>query len=174
MSSIKGGKKRIRYVPVPPEAEQAILSQPRTHELVSISASGKPLSPRNVTRDLVVRTATILGHGCQIVISAVAETEATRLAPQATVIEPTEMTDELTEKLCSVDGAVLLDPSNKCHAFGLILDGVVSARGDKNRGSVERINKGRISLVDGILEVQSSLLQCLHRRHRLICVENLE
>ncbi len=82
-----------------------------------------------------VKTATTLGHGCQLVISAVAELEATRLAPQATVIEPTEMTEELTEKLCSVDGAILLDTNNYCHAFGLILDGVVSPKGDKNRGS---------------------------------------
>lgn len=132
----------------------------------------------------VVRTATTLGHGCQIVISAVAEMEATRLAPQATVIEPTEMTEELTEKLCSVDGAVLLDTSNKCHAFGLILDGVVSTKGDKNRGSrynsAVRYADGRSDCLivvisdDGMIDVVPHLRPRLDRHEIEQLVSDLE
>ena len=83
----------------------------------------------------IVEEAAELGHGAQIVISSRAEEEAKRLAPQATVISPIELTPSLLRRLCAVDGAVLLDPEGRCHAFGVILDGLVSAKGDRSRGS---------------------------------------
>jgi hypothetical protein len=83
----------------------------------------------------IVETACHLGFGTQVVISRNAEIEAERLAPQATGIEPVALDEALVRKLCSVDGAILIDPQGNCHAFGLILDGIVSSKGDRNRGS---------------------------------------
>lgn len=88
---------------------------------------------RNLVR--LIHEATELGHGAQIVISSQAASEARRLSPQATLITPVATTPELIRKLCAVDGAVVLDPQGFCHAFGVILDGRVSSKGDRSRGS---------------------------------------
>ncbi|MBX7135744.1 MAG: DNA integrity scanning protein DisA nucleotide-binding domain protein [Fimbriimonadaceae bacterium] len=95
--------------------------------------SGAGLSEQHLIE--IVRSACRLGHGALVVISEHASEEANRLASQATVIEPIQLSENLLQKLCSVDGAILVDPSGRCHAFGLILDGVASSRGDRSRGS---------------------------------------
>ena len=132
----------------------------------------------------VVKTASELGHGAQVVISDRAAEEAERLSPQATAIEPVFLTEETIRKLCSVDGAILLDPSGYCHAFGLILDGVVSSNGDRNRGSrynsAVRYSDGRSDCVivvvsdDGMIDILPKLRPQLSRNEIASIIEQLE
>jgi len=37
--------------------------------------------------------------------------------------------------ITAIDGAVLIDPGNRCHAIGAILDGLASEAGDPSRGA---------------------------------------
>jgi len=132
----------------------------------------------------IVRIASELGHGAQVVISDHAAEEAIRLSPQATAIEPIQLTEDSIRKLCSVDGAILVDPSGNCHAFGLILDGIVSSKGDRNRGSrynsAVRYSDGRTDCVivvvsdDGMIDIVPKLRPQLCRNDISSHIEQLE
>ena len=80
-------------------------------------------------------TAAEAEHGTMLVASASASEEASRLGSQAMVIEPAELSDELVRQVTSIDGAVLVDPQGRCHAIGVILDGVATSEGDRSRGA---------------------------------------
>jgi hypothetical protein len=80
-------------------------------------------------------TATTQKHGTTLVISAIAKQEAERLGGQSIPISPIKMTPDLLRSLSSIDGAVLLDPEGTCHGVGVILDGLVSEKGDPSRGA---------------------------------------
>jgi DisA bacterial checkpoint controller nucleotide-binding len=73
-------------------------------------------------------------RGTNVLISANAAEEAGRLESQCTGVRPIELTPFLMERLTSVDGTVIIDTRGVCHALGAILDGPVSARGDRTRG----------------------------------------
>ena len=45
------------------------------------------------------------------------------------------LSPELIERISGIDGAVLLDRDCKCHAIGVILDGMASQSGDPSRGA---------------------------------------
>lgn len=74
-------------------------------------------------------------HGTTLVISDHAASESKRLGGQATPISPTVLSEEIAEAISSIDGAVLVDPSGTCHAFGVILDGLATPHGDPARGA---------------------------------------
>ncbi|WP_282205515.1 diadenylate cyclase [Kitasatospora fiedleri] len=74
-------------------------------------------------------------HGAMLVISADAANEARRLSPQSWSVEPSHLASELITQLTDMDGAVLVDPSGRCHAIGVILDGTARGEGDPARGS---------------------------------------
>lgn len=82
-----------------------------------------------------VLAATRQRHGTLLVISDHAEEEAKRLAAQSTLIRPVELTAPAVEALSAIDGALLLDPRGKCHAIGVILDGLASEKGTSARGA---------------------------------------
>lgn len=73
-------------------------------------------------------------HGTMVVISEQAEVEAARLAKQAQPIEPT-LAEAFIKKVTGIDGAVLVDPRGRCHAIGVILDGIAGEEGDRSRGA---------------------------------------
>ena len=50
-------------------------------------------------------------------------------------IEPDYLSPEQVVRLASVDGAVIIAPDGRCHAFGVILDGVANESGDRARGA---------------------------------------
>ena len=75
------------------------------------------------------------GRGMTLVISSDPAQETDRLGGEAMTIEPTRLTPELIARLSRVDGAILLGPDGRCHAFGVILDGAAVGRGDRARGS---------------------------------------
>ncbi|HQU43468.1 MAG TPA: diadenylate cyclase, partial [Pirellulales bacterium] len=74
-------------------------------------------------------------HGALLVISEGAAQEADRLANDCTRIRPASLDVETFARVTRIDGAVLLDPQGNCHAIGVILDGLASAKGDPARGS---------------------------------------
>lgn len=84
--------------------------------------------------------ATRQGHGCMLVVAADAAAEAQRLAQQGTVIEPTELSEELLRCVSGIDGTIILDPHGICHAIGVILDGPATSACTPSRGS--RFNSG--------------------------------
>ncbi|MBL6280229.1 hypothetical protein JMF97_29110 [Micromonospora fiedleri] len=74
-------------------------------------------------------------HGAMLIIAANAAEEALRLAPQAWAVQPARIDEETMIQLTEMDGGVLVDPEGRCHAIGVILDGVASGMGDPARGS---------------------------------------
>ncbi|MEW2427768.1 hypothetical protein AB0877_07130 [Micromonospora sp. NPDC047644] len=74
-------------------------------------------------------------HGAMLVISQDAAGEAARLSPQAIAVRPDPVPTALLARLTAMDGAILLDPHGRCHAIGVILDGVAAGHGDPARGS---------------------------------------
>lgn len=83
----------------------------------------------------LVRQAEQERHGTLLVISPEASSESSRLANQATEIEPCLLTPTLLGHLTGIDGAVLLDTDGYCHAIGAILDGQATPEGDPARGA---------------------------------------
>ena len=75
------------------------------------------------------------GQGAIIVVSKDPEAETARLNSQGMPIDPDYLELEAIGRLSSVDGAVILGPDGRCHAFGVILDGVANEDGDRARGS---------------------------------------
>lgn len=74
-------------------------------------------------------------HGTMVVISSSAKEEAKRLENQCIKIKPTMLEPEIIQKVTAIDGAVLIEPNTRCHAIGVILDGLASKKGDSSRGS---------------------------------------
>jgi len=106
----------------------------RFREIVGRQFPGQPtLSTDRLWRllDAVRQT----GHGSTIVIVQNAESEAGRLAGQALGIDPVDGSFGLVQMISAVDGAIMMDPSGRVYAFGVILDGVASPEGDRARGS---------------------------------------
>ncbi|MEV6638162.1 hypothetical protein AB0M54_46325 [Actinoplanes sp. NPDC051470] len=83
----------------------------------------------------LARAAARNRHGAMLVIAADAEQEAQRLMPQAWRTVPAVLDNELTEQLTAMDGAILVDMAGRCHAIGVILDGVAAGAGNPGRGS---------------------------------------
>jgi len=83
----------------------------------------------------LVESASTENHGTMLVVLNDAAAEASRLANQATVIQPCLMTPELIKHLTPIDGAVLMSPDGMCHAIGVILDGLATPQGNPARGA---------------------------------------
>lgn len=74
-------------------------------------------------------------HGAMLIISGDASNESNRLSPQSWAVEPVSLPATVLTQLTNMDGAVLLDPQGRCHAIGVILDGIAHGKGDPARGS---------------------------------------
>ena len=83
----------------------------------------------------IVQAAKESGQGATIVVSQDPESETTRLSGEGMPIEPDYLEPEEIVRLGSVDGAVVIGPDGRCHAFSVILDGVANEGGDRARGS---------------------------------------
>ena len=75
------------------------------------------------------------GHGTTIVVSEDPASEIERLGKEALAIKPEYLDYKDVMRLGGIDGAVLLGPDGRCHAFGVILDGLATTSGDRARGS---------------------------------------
>jgi hypothetical protein len=83
----------------------------------------------------LIQAAQVSGHGTTLVLSSSPAEEAARLGGQAVAIEPGSLEPADIVRLGNIDGAVVLGPDGRCYAFGVILDGIASGRGDPARGS---------------------------------------
>lgn len=75
-------------------------------------------------------------QGTTIVVSNAAEAEARRLSGGGFPVYPAVLSRQDAVRLTSIDGALLLDAQAKCHAVGVILDGISDpGQGDPARGA---------------------------------------
>lgn len=87
--------------------------------------------------------------GSMIVIAEDAELEAIRLNAQGTNIQPTELSVELLRQASAIDGSILMDPQGRCHAIGVILDGLANdhctpSRGSRFNSAVRYVRSGNV------------------------------
>ena len=74
-------------------------------------------------------------HGTMLVVHPDPSAEAARLAPQALAVAPTVLDGDALAAVTGIDGAVLVGPDGRCHAVGVILDGLATGTGDQSRGA---------------------------------------
>ena len=94
-------------------------------------------------------------HGSMIVVATDAAIEAARLSRQGMSIEPMLLTPELFGQVSKIDGSILIDPSGRCHAVGVILDGIANEQCTPSRGSrynsavryISQATSGRMAVV---------------------------
>jgi hypothetical protein len=84
---------------------------------------------------LLAENASSAEHGTMLVVHRDAAAEASRLVPQAQRIAPTHLKGRTLRAATSIDGAILVDSSARCHAVGVILDGHATGAGDPGRGA---------------------------------------
>jgi DNA integrity scanning protein DisA with diadenylate cyclase activity len=143
------------------------------------------IKPKEITRlwELVLE-ATRQKHGTMVVVSSGASEEAKRLANQATVVEPVELTTQIMQVITTIDGAVLIDPSSTCYAIGVILDGLASKKGSPARGArynsairyVETSQYPCIAIVvseDGSIDLVPALMPQIPRSSMMEAIEQL-
>lgn len=122
----------------------------------------------------LVQGAQEIGHGTTIVISPDPTSETARLSGQALPIVPACLDPHQVARLGGIDGAVLLGPDGRCHAFGVILDGSAVAQGDRARGArfnssvryQQTVGKGSVIVVisdDGLVDLIPSLAPLVNR-----------
>jgi hypothetical protein len=112
-------------------------------------------------------------HGAMLVVSAAGATEAARLSHQCTRVRPFELSAEVIPRVTAIDGAVLADLDGRCHAIGVILDGLGSHRCTPSRGarynSAVRYAYGRsdcmivVKSEDGMIDLFPTLMPCIRR-----------
>lgn len=83
----------------------------------------------------IVQAAQQSGKGSTIVISSAPDQEAHRLGNEGMSIDADYLEPDEIVRLSSVDGAIIVGPDSRCHAFGVILDGMAGESGDRARGS---------------------------------------
>ncbi|AXN38150.1 tetratricopeptide repeat protein [Peribacillus butanolivorans] len=86
----------------------------------------------------VVMNAREQKHGTMVVITdyETAVSELKTLKKQSILIESSEIIPEYIKFLTSIDGAIYFDTNGKCHAIGVILDGIAKENiGDASRGA---------------------------------------
>lgn len=79
-------------------------------------------------------------HGALVIFgpSRVIKSEAFRLCEtnhRGIMLRPHLLAPEEIDRLCSIDGALLIDFNGNCYACGAILDGKACTKGDMSRGS---------------------------------------
>jgi hypothetical protein len=75
-------------------------------------------------------------QGTTLIFSDNAASEAARPKCEGSLVTPFEITAENVAAYSLIDGAMLLDPDCRCHAFGVILDGdSIGDKADASRGA---------------------------------------
>ena len=86
-------------------------------------------------------------HGTMLVVHVDARGEAVRLTPPAMSVQAELLSEETLLAVSSIDGAIIVDPTGRCHAVGAILDGRAAPEiGDASRGA--RFNSARRYLAE--------------------------
>lgn len=124
----------LRVANTQPVFPQLPLSVDAFHRAVTHTFPGVSHREARVLWDLT-ETASRTEGGTILVFHPRAEEEARRLAAQAQLVEAEVLGPRAVEAITAIDGAVLLDPFGRCHAIGVILDGVASDAGEPGRGA---------------------------------------
>ena len=122
----------------------------------------------------IVEAAQASGKGSTIVMSRDPQAETARLSGEGMPIEPDYLDPQEVIRLGSVDGAVIIGPDGRCHAFGVILDGAADEKGDRARGSrfnsaVRYQNAGKVKSMivvisdDGTIDLLPQLMPRVYR-----------
>lgn len=96
---------------------------------------------RVITEQQITNMYNLALHACNqksgalIIFAQDAEAEANRLRYQCICTQALPLQADLMTKLCSTDGALLIDLEGRLHAKGVILDGTAGRGGDASRGS---------------------------------------
>ncbi|MDE2824571.1 MAG: diadenylate cyclase [Chloroflexota bacterium] len=122
----------------------------------------------------VFQSAMDSNHGTTIVVSEDPISEVKRLGQEALAIKPEYLDHKEVARLGGIDGAIMLGADGRCYAFGVILDGLATATGDRARGA--RFNssvryqktskKGTIIIIisdDGTVDLVPSLMPRVSR-----------
>ena len=83
----------------------------------------------------LIKGAAEAGHGGMLVFSEDAEQEAERLHKDGIRVRPFMPEAEDLPAFSVMDGAVLMDLEGRCHALGVILDGLACDEADSSRGA---------------------------------------
>ena len=75
------------------------------------------------------------GYGTTIVVSKDPASEIERLGQETLAIKPEYLGGNDVARLGRIDGAIFLGPDGRCHAIGVILDGLATSSGDRARGA---------------------------------------
>jgi DNA integrity scanning protein DisA with diadenylate cyclase activity len=120
-----------------PDIQHAELAK----RLRDVFPEARPADLEHLTR--LVLSFSHINHGALLVVTENAAAEAERLAAQAIGVDPTVLDEHILAGIGRIDGAVLIDPTGRVHAFGAILDGKVKreSRGNTSRGA--RYNSAR-------------------------------
>jgi hypothetical protein len=117
-----------------PSLPQPILSLDRLEDTLRRRFSG--ITPDEiVTLKNLIESAAEQKHGTIVVVTAEPADEARRFTNQGMIIEPTRLESGWIQAVTRIDGALLVGIDGTCHALGLILDGVASAKGTPARGA---------------------------------------
>ena len=122
----------------------------------------------------IVQAAQESGQGAMIVVSKEPEAETARLHGEGMPIEPDYLKPKEVVRLASVDGAVIIGPDGRCHAFGVILDGVANEGGDRARGArfnsavrYQNMGTARSMIIvisdDGTIDLLPRLMPRIHK-----------
>jgi DisA bacterial checkpoint controller nucleotide-binding len=122
-------------------------------------------------------------HGAMLVIARSAVQEAQRLGNQCIRVKPFIPSQETLTQITDVDGAVLVDLTGRCHAIGVILDGLASercspARGARYNSAIRYVYSHPDSLVvvkseDGMVNIFPDLKASIRRSDLLEALERL-
>jgi hypothetical protein len=83
----------------------------------------------------LIKGAVGVGHGGMLVFSEEAEQEAERLREDGIRVRPFMLEAEDLPAFSVMDGAILMDLEGRCHAMGVILDGLACDGADSSRGA---------------------------------------
>ena len=75
------------------------------------------------------------GHGGMLIFSEEAAQEAARLREDGIRVSPFKPEAEDLPAFSMMDGAILMDLESRCHALGVILDGLACGKADSSRGA---------------------------------------
>ena len=75
------------------------------------------------------------GYGTTIVVSKEPDSEIERLGQETLGVKPGYLAHRDVAQLGRIDGAIFLGPDGRCHAIGVILDGLATSSGDRARGA---------------------------------------
>ena len=146
------------------------IPEPKINKQIFIEKCKERFGPQNYNNSIfkIISAASNQTHGTIIVISANAKSETNAIikSGKGIAISPTnliEQSPKIITRLCSIDGAIIIDTSGICYGIGLILSNSNKKNGNPERGArynsaLNYVNdsKDRLAVViseDGMIDI---------------------